>query len=93
MGAAWYKTTAGIIPLQRLGAAVGLSLSFLWLSRGYLKTMIIKAYKGELSGVDSSNEPLSSRTAVIGGVLGFSYIVFFHSVLGYGGFFWVIIYF
>lgn len=66
---------------QSLGAYLGLSLFALWADRRYFAQVIRKSL-GLRSDLDDFNEPLRYRTAIIGLILGFGFLVFFFSSAG-----------
>lgn len=59
------KATFPFIGQQGAGAFIALTLVSLWLSRGYFKEILTKAF-GEKSDIDDSDEPMSYRAAFIG---------------------------
>ena len=70
-----------IIIHQAMGAMIVLVLSGLWIARGHLRDVFRKAWKGDPS-VDDSDEILSYRTAVFGGLIGLIIIGVWLNVAG-----------
>lgn len=60
---------------QASGGYVALALIALWMSRRHIARALKRALGA--GDIDDSDEPMSYRTAVIGVILGFSFIVFF----------------
>ena len=59
---------------QGFGALAFMVLAGLWMARGHLKGVVLRAL-GSARGADDSEEMLSYRTAVLGGLLGAVFIV------------------
>jgi len=75
---------------QTTGAWLGLLVIALWLTRKHLKNVFIEAFRfGERTPGETSaqNEPMSPRTALIGFVLGLSFLVLFCMACGMS--FWI----
>ncbi|MCD6506371.1 hypothetical protein J7M22_07060 [Candidatus Poribacteria bacterium] len=60
---------------QASGGYIALALIALWISRKHIIRALRKAFG--VGEIDDSEEPMSYRTAVLGAILGFSFIVFF----------------
>jgi hypothetical protein len=76
---------------QALGAYLFFFVSSLYLSRGYMKDVLRKAF-GRPSPLDDSDEPISYRWALIGLAGGLSALVAFSMVLGLA-WYWAVIFF
>ena len=74
---------------QMSGAAFALTFMYLWLARDKVKGMFKELF-GKSSTRHDINEPLSSKGTIIGGLLGFTFIVFFYSGLQYASLWWVL---
>ena len=59
---------------QAMGAMIVLVLSGLWLGRGHLRTVFVKALRGD-ARIDDSAEVLSYRSAVLGLVVGLAVMI------------------
>jgi hypothetical protein len=68
---------------QSWGAYLALLCSLIWVARPHLKSVFRKAFRGDAS-VDDSQEVMSYRLAVFGGLAGFIFLVVFASVMGLG---------
>lgn len=65
---------------ETAGAYITLGVVYLWYARHDLKQMLTKAFAPHKAGhIDDSGDPLSFRTAIIGGLLGTVYLVAFSS--------------
>ena len=67
---------------QAAGAFLGFSLFSLWSMRGYLKEVVITAWRQDRSVMDDRTEPLSYRAALLGLAGGFVGLVAFAMLLG-----------
>jgi len=70
-----YATSSPIIAHQGMGAVIVLVLSSLWVARGHLRNVFSKAFNSA-SPVDDSQEMLSYRTAVLGSIIGLTWLGF-----------------
>jgi len=66
---------------QAFGAYMSFFLYSIWISRKYLKQVLLRAF-GKKSELDDSKEPISYRNALIGIVVGVSSLVAFATYLG-----------
>ena len=62
---------------QVFGGYLGLAIVSFWLGRKPIWQVIKTGYRGRCQMADDSDEPMKYRTAVIGIILGFSFLVFF----------------
>lgn len=61
---------------QTAGALIALAFILLWTNRRYLKEVVVQLFRRKLER-DDSNEPMTYRTAVVGIVLGTTFLVLF----------------
>jgi hypothetical protein len=60
---------------QSIGAYVALALALSWVARGHLADVFRKALAGRGSPVEDGDEPMTYRTAVIGGIVSLAGVV------------------
>ncbi len=72
-------------------SAFALGLLYLWGVREEIKIIFKDVFSKKGSKLDDSEEPMSYKTAVIGGILGIAFLFFFFMVLVKVKFIWVLI--
>lgn len=78
----WAKGGWQIPEVGNLSSMVGLGIFSLWLCRAEIKRFFMTAIRGsKIGGFDDSDEPLSVRVALIGGIIAIAYIIFFCTAL------------
>ena len=85
----WFVDSNGQFPYfsyQGWGAWLALSLSALWVGRGYFQSYVARAFRGDPQGKDR-DEPMSARLAVFGFLAGFLALCAF--VWSSGGSWWL----
>jgi hypothetical protein len=67
---------------QAGGAFLALALFSLWTMRGYLKSVLLTAWRPDQAPLDDRNEPLTYRQALLGALAGFAALVVYAMLLG-----------
>jgi len=65
---------------QESGSVIGLCIAAIWVGRGHLKRVLMGMFRS--SAVDDSDEPMRYRTAILGIIVGFIFLIVFSVRIG-----------